>query len=184
MTATLAELLPRSRRDDVIAFVKEYDRLLSSYLRGQLTVAVIVGSFTMLLLFLVGFPYAFLLGVLVAVFGLVPYLGLVLSLIPALLIALVSGSIGVSLIKVAGVYGLAQALDGTLISPRIVGESVGLHPVWVVLALAVGGFYFGFVGLLIGVPLAVGAKLLVLGGLDRYRESRLYREAAGSDASG
>ena len=89
---------------------------------------------------------------------------------------MVSESVGVSLIKVAAVYGAAQALESTVISPRIVGESVGLHPVWIVLALTLGGFYFGFVGLLIGVPLAVAIKLLLAGALERYRSSDLYKE--------
>jgi predicted PurR-regulated permease PerM len=109
------------------------------------------------------------------VFSVVPYLGIVLSLIPAIFIALVSGSVGVSLLKVAAVYGLAQLLETAVISPRIVGESVGLHPVLVLLALALGGFFFGFVGLLIGVPAAAVGKLLVLRGLERYKASAFYR---------
>lgn len=176
LTRYLADLVPAARREEVVGFFRQYDHLLSRYLRGQVTVALAVGSLTVLGLLLTRFPYAFLLGVLVAVLGVVPYLGLVMSLIPAILIALVSGSVGVSLLKVAVVYGVAQALEGTVISPRIVGESVGLHPVWVVLALAVGGYFFGFVGLLIAVPAAVGVKLVVLRGLERYRRSSLYLE--------
>ena len=169
------ELLPRGSREGIVALAGEYDRLLSRYLRGQVTVALIIGGLTAVGLWILQFPHALLLAVLVAVFGVVPYLGLVLSLIPALFIALVSGSVVVSLAKIAVVYGVAQALEGTVISPRIVGESVGLHPVWVVLALVVGGFAFGFVGLLIGVPLAVGIKLLVVRGVERYQASELYK---------
>lgn len=174
----IAELVPHSRRDAVFGFFRDYDRLLSAYLRGQMTVALMLGVITMVGLWIVRFPYAFLLGTVVAVFNLVPYLGLVLSLIPAVIIALLSGQVVASLIKVAVVYGVAQALEGTVISPRIVGGSVGLHPVWVVLALAVGGFFFGFVGLLVAVPLAVGVKLLVMGGLARYRGSGFFMDGA------
>ena len=71
-------------------------------------------------------------------------------------------------------------VEGAVISPRIVGDSVGLHPVWVVLALAMGGFFFGFVGLLIAVPAAVGVKLLIQRGLVRYQSSDFY----GGDAQG
>ena len=119
-----------------------------------------VGFITGLGLWIAQFPYAATLGLMVGVLSVVPYLGLLLSLVPALFIELVSGSVVTSLIKLAVVYTIAQLLEGTVISPRIVGESVGLHPVWVVLALALGGFFFGFVGLLIGVPIAAGAKLL------------------------
>jgi predicted PurR-regulated permease PerM len=111
----------------------------------------------------------------VGVLSVVPYLGLALSLVPALFIAFVTGTVVISLLKVAGVFIVVQLLEGTLISPRIVGDSVGLHPVWIVLALALGGFFFGFVGLLIGVPIAAGLELLILRGLGRYKASDFYR---------
>ena len=177
--AWLRRLLPRSREAGVVDFAREYDALLSRYLRGQLTVALILGVMTSGLLFVVRFPYPLLLGGLAGVMALIPFLGLVLSVVPAVIIALASSSVLTSLIKVAVVYGLVQILEGGVISPRIVGESVGLHPVWIVLALSVGGFFLGFVGLLIGVPLAVGVKLLVIRGLDRYRNSELYEAASG-----
>ena len=175
----LRGLLPRGREAGVVEFAREYDVLLSRYLRGQLTVALIIGVLTSVLLFVVRFPYPFLLGALAGVMGVIPFLGLVLSIIPAVIVALVSGSVLVSLVKVAVVYGSVQILDGGVISPRIVGDSVGLHPVWIVLALSVGGFCFGFVGLLIGVPVAVGVKLVADRGLERYRLSELYNGAEG-----
>ena len=177
--ARLRGLLPRGREAAVVEFAREYDVLLSRYLRGQLTVALIIGAMTGTLLFVVQFPYAFLLGALAGVMGLIPFLGLVLSLIPAVIVALVSGSVLVSLVKVAVVYTLVQILDGGVISPRIVGDSVGLHPVWIVLALSVGGFFFGFVGILISVPVAVGVKLVAVRGLERYRSSELYGSPEG-----
>ncbi len=177
--ARLRGLLPRGGEAAVVEFAREYDVLLSRYLRGQLTVALIIGAMTGTLLFVVQFPYAFLLGALAGVMGLIPFLGLVLSLIPAVIVALVSGSVLVSLVKVAVVYTLVQILDGGVISPRIVGDSVGLHPVWIVLALSVGGFFFGFVGILISVPVAVGVKLVAVRGLERYRSSELYGSPEG-----
>ena len=177
--ARLRGLLPRSREAGVVEFAREYDVLLSRYLRGQLTVALIIGVLTGTLLLVVQFPYAFLLGALAGVMGLIPFLGLVLSIIPAVIIALVSSNVLWSLAKVAFVYGLVQILDSGIISPRVVGDSVGLHPVWIVLALSVGGFFFGFVGLLISVPAAVGVKLVMVRGLERYRNSELYESPQG-----
>ncbi len=174
--AHVRDLLPGTIRSRVGAFATDYDDLLSRYLRGQVSASLITGGITWLGLLIVGFPYAFLLGATVAVLGVIPYMGVVVSLIPAIVIALVSDSIGASLVKVAVVYGVAQGLESAVISPRIVGDSVGLHPVWIVLALSLGGLYFGFVGLLIGVPLAVAIKLLLVRGLDHYRKSALYNE--------
>jgi predicted PurR-regulated permease PerM len=149
--------------------------MISKYLRGQVMVAIAMGLITALGLWIARFPYAGTLGLIVGIFSVVPYLGLVLSLIPAIFIALVSGSVVVSLLKVAVVYGLTQLLEASVISPRIVGESVGLHPVLVLLALALGGYFFGFVGLLIGVPAAAIGRLLVERGLRRYKGSAFYR---------
>ena len=184
ITKSFGDLLPHSRRDALVSFARDYDLLLSRYLRGQVTVALAVGAITGLGLLGAGFPYAGTLGLMVAVFSVVPYLGLLLSLVPALFIALVSGSVVKSLITVAVVYTVAQILEGTVISPRIVGESVGLHPVWVVLALSLGGFFFGFVGLLIGVPIAAGLKLLIVRGLAAYKASDLYRGTPSGEAGG
>ena len=172
------DLLPGRVREGARGFFREYDDLLSRYLRGQVATALLTGAITWIGLVIVGFPYAFVLGVTVAVLGVVPYLGVVVSLIPAVILALASGDIGMSLLKVGVVYGVAQGLESAVISPRIVGESVGLHPVWILLALSLGGFFFGFVGLLIGVPLAVAVKLLLVRTLERYRESALYKDEA------
>ena len=176
IVARAGSLIPGRIRPGATSFLRDYDELLSRYLRGQVSASLLTGAVTWLGLLIVGFPYAFLLGVTVAVLGVVPYLGVAVSLVPAIVLALVSDAIGLSLIKVAVVYGVAQALESTVISPRIVGESVGLHPVWIVLSLSLGGFFFGFAGLLIGVPLAVGIKLLLKRGLERYRNSELYKE--------
>ena len=174
IVARAGELIPLGRRDGVVDFAKAYDSDLAAYLRGQFTVALIVGTLTAVGLLVLQFPYALLIGATVAVLGLVPYVGLLLSLIPAVIIAVLSGDPGTALIKVAVVFVVAQGLEGAVISPRIVGDSVGLHPVWVVLALSVGGFFLGFLGLLIGVPVAVGIKLLLIRGIARYRESKLF----------
>ena len=175
MRTRLSELIPPPRRDAWLGFLNEYDRLVSRYLRGQLLAATTVGLLTTLGLWVLGFPYPALVGVVAGVFNLVPYLGLIVSLVPAIIIALLSGEIAASFGKIAIVFGIVQALDGTVIGPKIVGGSVGLHPVWVILALAAGGLFFGFIGLLIAVPAALLIKLLAVQGIERYRTSRLYQ---------
>jgi predicted PurR-regulated permease PerM len=107
------------------------------------------------------------------VFNLVPYLGLVVSVVPVLIIALLSGSFLGSLLKAGIVFAIVQFIDGSITGPRIVGSSVGLHPVWVMLALAVGSFFFGFVGLLLAMPAAVLLKLVVRETLVRLNRAPL-----------
>ena len=174
ITASVVDLVPGVSRGRVVAFFREYDRLLSGYLRGTMLQSCITGSLTFIGLLIAGIPYALLLGVMAAVFNIIPYLGLILTLIPALIVALFTGNVLASLLKVLAVFLVVQALDGAVVGPRIVGGSVGLHPVVVILALAVAGFFWGFVGLLLAVPLAVLFKLLLGVALARYRSSTTY----------
>jgi predicted PurR-regulated permease PerM len=176
----IGSLVPLTHREVVISFASEIDGLVSAYMRGQVTVAAIIGVLTGVGLALLSFPSAVTIGVIAGVFSIVPYLGVVVTIIPAVFIALVSGNVLISLAKVGVVFATIQVLDGSVISPRIVGDSVGIHPVIVVLAMSLGGYFFGLVGLLIAVPAAAVIKLLVLRGLDTYRASDFFR---GSEAS-
>lgn len=171
ITAAAVRLIPPERRATWIPFMREYHSLLSGYLRGQFIEACIVGVLTWLGLMLLGFPYSGLVGFIAGVLNVVPYVGLLVSAVPAVLIALLSGNIVSSLLKVAGVFFAVQMIDGTITGPRIVGGSVGLHPVWTILALAVGGAFFGFVGLLIAMPVAVFIKLAARNLMQMYNEA-------------
>jgi len=168
--------LPPDRRESTLRFLGEYDRLLGEYLRGQLLVALFVGVATGLGFWIVGFPNSVLLGVIAGVFNIVPYLGLIVSLVPALILAILTPPLWLSLLKVAGVFFAVQSLDSYVLSPNIVGERVGLHPVWVMLAIIGFGTFFGFIGLLIALPLAVLIRLLIERGAVRFRESVYYRD--------
>lgn len=170
-------LVPVHQRARWVPMMREYNTLLGRYFRGQVTAALIVGVLTWLGLLLLGFPYSGLVGATAGIFNLVPYLGLVVSAIPALIISLLSGNILISLLKAGLVFVVVQVIDGTITGPRIVGGSVGLHPVWVILAIAVGSFFFGFVGLLLAMPAGVLIKLLLREALTRYKASAVYRGA-------
>jgi predicted PurR-regulated permease PerM len=174
-------LMPEKRRPRWVQFLEEYDGLLSRFLRGQLLAAAIVGVLTWLGLLIAGFPYSGLVGAVAGVFNVVPYLGLVVSVIPVLIIAVLSGSFLTLIIKAGIVFAIVQAIDGSVTGPRIVGESVGLHPVWVMLALAVGSFFFGFVGLLLAMPVAVLLKLVLRDSMARYRKSAVFRGTMAAD---
>jgi predicted PurR-regulated permease PerM len=173
----VGRLVPRDHRKRTMSFLNTYDKLLGEYLRGQLLVALFVGLATGIGFWIVGFPNAVLLGVIAGVFNIVPYLGLVVSLIPALFIALVTVPVWISLLKVAGVFLVVQAFDGYFLSPKIVGDRVGLHPVWVMLAIIAFGSFFGLTGLLLAIPLAVLIKLLIQNTFSAYQKSVYYREA-------
>ena len=174
----VAQILPPGRRDASLSFLHRYDELLGEYLRGQLLVATFVGIATGVGFWIVGFPNAVLLGVIAGVFNIVPYLGLIVSLVPALLIALLTPPFWLSLLKVGGIFFVVQSLDSYFFSPKIVGDRVGLHPVWVMFAIVGFASVFGIVGLLLAIPMAVLIKLVIETMIARYKGSVYYQDDA------
>jgi predicted PurR-regulated permease PerM len=179
ITGWLAGLVPPARRDELLGFVTEYDGQLGRYVRGTLTEATLVATLTGVGLGMLGFPGPLLVAVSAGLGNLVPYIGLPLSMIPGVILALASGAIGTSLVQLVAVFAVVQFIDQVITGPRIVGGAVGLNPVWVMIALALFGLLLGFVGLLVAVPLAVLVKMLASRALARYRASEYYA-AAGS----
>ncbi|MBK8005510.1 MAG: AI-2E family transporter [Gemmatimonadetes bacterium] len=170
----LEELIPPARRPALVAFLEEYDLSLGKFVRGQLIEATLVGVLTGGGLAVLGVPNALLIGVVAGLFNLVPYIGLAISAVPALVVALTMPDPVGGLWRVGLVFFIVQFIDGSVTGPRIVGDSVGLHPVVVMLALAFGGAMLGFAGLLLAVPLAVLLKLLGTRLMARYRASAVY----------
>jgi predicted PurR-regulated permease PerM len=177
-TGGVAQLVPPPRREEVFGFLREYDRLLGRYVRGALTEASLMAILVGGALALLGFPGALLVGVITGVGNLVPYVGLVLAIIPGVLLALVSGAVVPSLLKLAAVFAVEQLMDGSILGPRIVGGAVGLNPVWVMIAIAFFSALLGFVGLLLAVPLALLVRMVVERAIARYRASAYFTGAA------
>jgi len=174
----LEALLPPAQRPGLLAFLREYDGALGRFVRGQLTEAALVAVLTGGALSLLGFPGAVLVGVVAGIFNLIPVIGLPISVIPGVLFALVAPDIGTALLQLAAVFAVVQFIDGSITGPRIVGGSVGLNPVWVMIAVLVFGNLMGFLGMLLAVPLAVLVKMLVVRGVAQLRASRWYAPAA------
>ena len=175
----LLDMIPPADRPVILGFLKEYDQALGRFVRGQLMEATLVGVLTALGLGLFGFPAAILMGVVAALCNLIPTVGLFLGLIPGILIALTAPEIGPALLQLLVVYGVVQIMDGQVTGPRIVGGSVGLSPVWMMVAVLVFGSLLGFVGLFLAVPLAALVKMVVVRAFHRYEQSPHYgREEA------
>ena len=174
----LEDLIPPARRPALVAFIEEYDTSLGKFFRGQLIEATLVGLLTGVGLAVLGVPSALLIGVIAGICNLVPYIGIAISAIPALVVALTMDDPIGGLLRVGGVFLVVQFIDGSVTGPRIVGGSVGLHPVVTMLALAFGGAMLGFAGLLLAVPLAVLLRMLGSRLLARSRASAVYAGAA------
>ncbi len=158
----------------MLQFISEYDESLGRFLRGQVLEATLVGTLTTIGLAILGVPSAVLIGIISGLCNLIPYVGFVLALVPALLVGLTMPSPVGGVLRVVAVYAVVQFIDGNVTGPRIVGESVGLHPVVVMLALALGGAVLGFVGLLLAIPIAVLVKQIMALVTARYKRSGMY----------
>ncbi|GAB4418758.1 MAG: AI-2E family transporter [Sideroxydans sp.] len=171
----LEQAIPRHWHALVVAVVREVDRVLAEFLRGQLAVMALMSGFYVLALWLTGLEFALPIGLLAGLLVFVPYLGMVLGLLLATLAAVMQFGLGSGLLWVWGVFALGQILEGMVVTPWLVGERIGLHPLAVIFALMAFGQLFGFFGLLLALPLAAVLLVLLRHAQARYFSSSLYR---------
>ncbi len=175
MVARVARLTPRGWMGAVARIARAMDAVVGEFLRGQMAVMATLSLYYVAALWAAGLDYALPIGLLTGVLSFVPFLGFGLGMILALLVALLQFGDWAGIVWVAGIYLVGQLLESYVITPRLVGERVGLHPVAVIFALAAFGQLFGFVGVLLAVPLAA-VLLVALRELHAaYEASAFYR---------
>ncbi len=173
----LLALVPIAYQEVVVARVSEVDRAISSFVRGQLVIALILAAINATGLMLLDVPFGLGIGLIAGLANMIPYMALVVGLAPALALAWAEHQEVIRLLGVVAVFGGAQALEGMFLSPRILGRSVNLHPVWVLLSIIAGGSFFGFVGMLAAVPVAASIQVFARHWLEIYRNSAVYKGA-------
>jgi predicted PurR-regulated permease PerM len=175
LVAHVRHLLPRRYEPVVVKLVGECDEVLAGFLRGQLMVMLALAIIYTIGLWLVGLNLAFSIGVLAGLVSFVPYLGFVVGITVAGLAVIVQFQDPIYLAYVAAVFGIAELIQGFVLSPWLVGERIGLHPVTVIFAVLAGGQLFGFVGVLLGLPVAAVIVVLLRHSREIYFRSDLYR---------
>lgn len=180
MIARIDAMLPRDHAPVVRQLAAEIDRVLAAFVRGQLSVCLALGTFYSVALMLAGLQFGLIVGAIAGAITFIPYVGAMVGGALAIGLALFQFwgdwlSIGV----VAGIFAIGQFLEGNVITPRFVGKSVGLHPVWLLFALSAFGSLFGFVGMLVAVPVAASLGVLARFGIGQYQNSRLYKGELG-----
>jgi len=175
MVARIDDMLPRDHAPTIRMLARDIDTTLASFIRGMGTVCLILGTYYAIALMLVGLQFGLVVGFIAGLITFIPYVG-----------ALVGGTLAiglglfqfwgdwVSLGLVAGIFVLGQVIEGNVLTPKLVGDSVGLHPVWLIFALSVFGTLFGFVGMLIAVPMAAAIGVVARFAIARYKDSTLY----------
>ncbi|MDG1118243.1 MAG: AI-2E family transporter [Flavimaricola sp.] len=176
MVAQIDALLPRDHAPTLRHLASEIDRTLASFIRGQGLVCLILGTYYAVALMLVGLNFGLVIGAVAGLVTFIPYVG-----------ALVGGSLAIGLalfqfwgdwpwiVLVYAIFQAGQFVEGNILTPKLVGSSVGLHPVWLLFALSLFGALFGFVGLLVAVPVAAMIGVLARFGIGQYRASLLYK---------
>ncbi|MCZ6504117.1 MAG: AI-2E family transporter [Gammaproteobacteria bacterium] len=157
----IREMIPRDLVDKTVSLLTECDEVLSSFLRGQMLIMILLGCIYTMGLTLVGLKLAFLIGMLAGLASIVPYLGFFVGIFAATLAALFQFQDAIHLVYVGIVFGVGQMLEGMVLTPWLVGNRIGLHPVAVIFAVLAGGQLFGFVGVLLALPVAAVIMVFV-----------------------
>ena len=179
--ARLDSWLPRAQAGTIHEQAARIDEILSAYLRGQLSVCAVLGVYYATGLTLLGLNFGAVIGLLVGVLAFIPYVGFAIGFILAMLLALTQFS-DQHYLYVAALFGAGMLVEGNFLTPKLVGERVQLHPVWIVFALLSFGTLFGLLGVLIAVPMAAVIGVLARFGLSRYLASPLYDPAKATAA--
>jgi predicted PurR-regulated permease PerM len=180
MVERIDGLLPRDHQPTIRHLARQVDGVMAGFVRGQLTVCLILGTFYSIALMAVGLQFGLVVGAVAGLLTFIPYVG---SLVGGVL------SIGLAIfqfwgdpgwiVAVALIFVLGQMIEGNYLTPKLVGGSVGLHPVWLLFALSAFGTAFGFVGMLVAVPVSAMIGVLVRFGIGQYRSGLLYRGLSG-----
>jgi predicted PurR-regulated permease PerM len=170
-------LLPRAYAPVIREQLHQINATLAAYLRGQLTVMLILAVFYSVVFSILTVKYAILLGLLAGILVIIPYIGTWISLALGLIVAYGQFGPTTPFWIMLGVYGVGQFLESQILTPKIVGDKVGVHPLWMLFGMLAGGVLLGFVGVLLAVPLTAVLSVLARFVIDRYLNSTLYTDA-------
>ncbi|HSR63902.1 MAG TPA: AI-2E family transporter [Gammaproteobacteria bacterium] len=175
LVARAHDLIPRRHAGLVGKLAGECDSVLAEFLRGQLLVMLGLGIIYTIGLWLAGLEFAFLIGMLAGLVSFVPYLGAIVGILAAGIAAMMQFGDVLHLVYVALVFGIGQSIEGMILSPLLVGDRIGLHPVAVIFAVMAGGQLFGFFGVLLALPVAAVIVVLLRHMKTEYQKSTLYQ---------
>jgi predicted PurR-regulated permease PerM len=175
ITSRIEGLIPLDRKETVTGLLGEIDRKLSGFIRGQLSVMFILGITYAIALTLLGVKYGFLIGLMSGLLSVIPLVGSTIGFITGISVAFFqSGGDWMFILMVAGVFLCGQLIEGNFLTPVLVGESIGLHPLWIFFALLAGGSLFGILGMVLAVPMAAIVSVLLSFGIKQYKSSPFY----------
>lgn len=170
--------LPRAHASTVRGIFAEIDRVISGFIHGQLLVSTLLGIFYAVGLSLVGLDSALLIGFGTGVLTIIPYVGMLFGGAIGIVVAIYQFGDVVPVLMVLAVFAVGQFLEGNFIAPKLIGDKVGLHPVWIIFGMLVGASLLGLLGVLLAIPITATLGVLIRFGLEQYKQSDMYKEQA------
>lgn len=177
MRAKISAWLPVKHKEVILEQFSEIDRTLSGYIRGQTNVCLLLGAFYAVGLMIIGLDFGLMIGMMTGILSFIPYVGLLVGMTVGLGVAFIQygGLDGITSIgMVALVFVIGQVIEGNFVSPKLVGDKVGLHPVWIMFGMLAGTALFGFIGILLSVPVTAVLGVLIRFSLKQYLQSGWY----------
>jgi predicted PurR-regulated permease PerM len=176
MIAVIDSWLPRDHLETLRGLAREVDAVLAGFVRGQLTVCAILGTFYAIALMLVGLQFGLVVGLIAGLLTFIPYVGSVIGGVLSIGLALFQfWATPEWIVVVAIIFVIGQTIEGNVLTPKLVGSSVGLHPVWLMFALSAFGALMGFTGMLVAVPVAASLGVFFRFGIGQYLQGKLYK---------
>ncbi|NBO20305.1 MAG: AI-2E family transporter [Proteobacteria bacterium] len=174
ITGTIDRLIPRQHYEDIRLQLAEIDKALSGFIRGQALVCLGLGFIYSVGLSLTGLEYGATIGIIAGILTFIPYVGTVFAFASSIILGLIQFGSLLGILPIIAAIFVGQVVESYYLTPKLVGDRVGLHPVWVIFALFAGGSLMGFTGILVAVPVAAAIGVLVRHGVRKYRHSILY----------
>ena len=176
MVAKIDEWLPRSHHTLIRQQFGEIDRILAGFARGQALLCLILGSFYAIALSAAGLDFGFVIGVATGILSFIPYVGTLTGAVLSIGFAILQYDTWTAVVLIAAIFLFGQIVEGNVLQPLLVGDRVGLHPVWVIFALLAGGSVMGFIGILVAIPVAATIGVFVRFMIAKYLDSEFYLE--------
>lgn len=176
ITGWVEDLIPREHEKMIKGLILQIDLKLAGFIRGQLTIAVMLGIIYAIALTIAGLNYGFLIGLTAGFLSIIPLVGSTLGLIVSVAVAWFQAGDLDYVAVIAAIFIVGQLIEGNILSPKLLGDSVGLHPLWILFALMAGGSLFGILGMLLAVPVAAVVGVLISFAIGQYKKSALYKK--------
>ncbi len=177
VTKWVRDLMPRHSEETIMNLLRQIDTKISGFVRGQISVAVVLGVSYAVMLTLAGLKYGFLIGLMSGLISVIPMVGSAVGLVVSVAVAWFQAGDIMFVLLIAGIFLGGQVIEGNFLTPKLVGDSVGLHPLWVFFALLAGGSLLGILGMFLSVPVAAVVGVLLSFAIQRYKESPYYLES-------